>query len=369
MPENAALAQDTASRCAANAGAVLPFMTTANTARDMDQIRQALAEEKISYLGFSYGTYLGAVYASLFPQRTDRFVLDSVVNAKGVWRDQFRMWGPATEERFPDFTNWAAARDGTFHLGATPADVRRTFFRLATRLDGNPIVLPDGLAFTGNIFREYMRSGIYYDSSFTGLAKLWQAVDQNDLATVDAFAQSLRGITDKQMSALLGVLCDDVAWPRLVAQYEWDVRVDGLLYPLAGAMAANMWACASWSIQPREPLVPITSNGPRNILLLQNRRDPATPYLGALVTRQLLGQRASMITVDQGGHVAYLLTPNACVTERVTNYLVAGSLPADSSCGANPTAARTQQGLATTSSRQRAVEEFLRRQVMISPAR
>ncbi|MGH8186976.1 MAG: alpha/beta fold hydrolase, partial [Steroidobacteraceae bacterium] len=81
--------RNAADACAAVSGDLLPFITTRNTARDMDRLRQALGEQKISYLGYSYGTYLGTVYAQLFPTRTDRFVLDSAVNPNAVWRTQF----------------------------------------------------------------------------------------------------------------------------------------------------------------------------------------------------------------------------------------------------------------------------------------
>lgn len=83
--DTTAFMEQVADKCAATSGSVLPYITTNNTARDMDQIRQALGEQKISYFAYSYGTYLGTVYASLFPQQTDRFVLDSNVDANWVW--------------------------------------------------------------------------------------------------------------------------------------------------------------------------------------------------------------------------------------------------------------------------------------------
>src|SRR2546429_3961340 len=108
-----ALARDVTTRCARQHGDELPHASTADTARDMDRIRAALGEPKLSYLGYSYGSYLGAVYASLFPQRSDRIVLDSNVHPGRIWRDVWRAWDPAIEERFPDFTAWAAERDAT----------------------------------------------------------------------------------------------------------------------------------------------------------------------------------------------------------------------------------------------------------------
>src|SRR5437879_1477841 len=176
VQENAVLARDMADRCASSAGDLLPFATTANTARDMDEIRKALGEQAISYLGYSYGTYLGAVYATLFPDRTDRVVLDSNVDPAWVWRDQFRAWGFANEIRFPDFTGFAAAQDATYGLDSTPAQMRSLYFELADRLDEAPLDLGGGLVLTGNLFRETTRGALYSDSSFPFLAAFWQAV-------------------------------------------------------------------------------------------------------------------------------------------------------------------------------------------------
>src|SRR5207253_10923565 len=99
------------------------------------------------------------------------------------------------------------------------------------------------------------------------------------------------------------------AWPRSVETYERDVARDSRLYPVAGAMAANILPCAFWHLAPT-PQVPITGRGPTNILMVQNLRDPATPFVGAPGMRAALARRARMVTVDQGGHGVDLLTPN-----------------------------------------------------------
>jgi pimeloyl-ACP methyl ester carboxylesterase len=340
VPANAVADRQIAAQCQADSGALLPYITTANTARDMDRIRIALGEQRISYLGYSYGTYLGAVYANLFPNRTDRVLLDSNIDPFLLWHNVLRAFGPADEIRFPDFETWLAARSAQYGLGSTPQQVRATYFALAAKLDAAPL---RGL--TGNLFRAVTRNALYSDANFPLLAQLWQQVAQGTagasaLPQVTAPRAPSAAPADNEAAALLAVWCDDVTWPRSVPRYEADVALDSRLFPIAGAMAADVMPCAFWPDQPLEPVVPISSAGPRNILLLDNTRDPATPYFGALGMRAALGRRAAFVTVDQGGHGVYLVTPNVCANDLGTAWLVTGALPpTDRYCPAAPSAA------------------------------
>lgn len=120
VTKEAGYARDVARQCAHSATSwMLPHVSTANTARDMDRIRIALGESKISYLGTSYGTSLGAVYATLFSKRSDRFVLDSNLGPRGYDVRAMRLFGRGMEDRFPDFAKYAAAHP-EYGLGATP---------------------------------------------------------------------------------------------------------------------------------------------------------------------------------------------------------------------------------------------------------
>jgi hypothetical protein len=98
-------------------------------------------------------------------------------------------------------------------------------------------------------------------------------------------------------------------------QYEADVALDSRPFPIAGAMAADGMPCAFWPDRPLEPVVPINSAGPHNILLLDNTRDPATPYFDAL------GRRAAFVTADLDGHGVYLVNPNVCANDLATAWL------------------------------------------------
>ncbi|MEV4601636.1 alpha/beta hydrolase [Amycolatopsis sp. NPDC049253] len=332
----AAAAEQVAQQCATSKSApLLPFLTTANTARDLDRIREALGEQKISYYGASYGTYLGGVYSTLFPSRTDRIVLDSITGPGGLDLAAARRFGEGMEQRFPDFAKWAAARNATYGLGATPAEVTATYHRLATRLDRQPLGTLDG-----SVFRQSSFSLVYSNSSFPTLAQLWQGLQRGEAGPLPA---PEGGETDlqSQKSTMISVVCGDNAWPRSIDTYQRNVATDRVRHPLFGAGVANVWPCASWPGAPLEKPVRFSDQGPSNLLLVNNTRDPGTPLSGALETRRLFGDRARMVTVDQGGHGVWLPTLNACGYNAVTRFLVDGTRPAaDTFCGAETASAR-----------------------------
>ncbi|GLY92978.1 alpha/beta hydrolase [Actinoplanes sp. NBRC 103695] len=330
IDRNVAFARTTARDCAAVAGDLLPHITTANTARDMDSIRAALGEPKISYLGYSYGTYLGAVYVSLFPRRTDRIVLDSAVDPARVWSGVWSSWGEAVALRLPDFTKWAAARDDTYHLGATPRAVERTFYRIARRLDHSPVELPD-ITVTGNLFREETRRSLYDDRAFSGLAEIWQAF--SDPADPPAAETARRaGLAeptwDNSLAVLYGIVCGDVSWPRDTGVYARNTAASRRAYPATAGMPGNIWPCAFWAHRPVEPPVKVTDRGPRNILILQNLRDPATSWRNGYGLRRALGDRAAFVTVNAGGHGIYGIRSGPCTDAIATGFLADGRLPA-----------------------------------------
>lgn len=336
----AAVAARIARSCAEHAGSVLAHASTATSARDLDAIRRALGEDRISYLGYSYATYLGAVYQSVFPGRTDRMVLDSAVDPAKVWRGVIRGWGEGTETVFADFAAWAAARDGQHHLGASVPAVRDTYFRLGERLDRDPVVLPDGNTLTGAVFREATRQALYAERSYARLAEVWSAVwaGRAPEATLGQLVPILASRhapatpgwpevpVDNFAAGFLGVTCGDAAWPREINSYAHDVALDGQRYPIAGAMASNVFACAAWPFSPAEPLIPIhPATG--DTLVVNNLRDPATPLAGATRMAEALGKRGALVTADHSGHTGYLLAGNACVDAVVSGFLAAGTLP------------------------------------------
>ncbi|MFG1926003.1 alpha/beta hydrolase [Cryptosporangium sp. NPDC048952] len=325
---NVAFARSAAARCS---GPLLPFLTTANTARDMDVIRQALGEKRVSYWGGSYGSYLGAVFASLFPQRTDRMVLDSAVDPEQIWYDEFRQQSAGMATRFPDATR-VAGKSAEFYLD------------LAAKLDRKPVTVPGSpIPLSGNVFRYLTFTLLYQDAALQPLAQAWQA--SADLVAGKAtpaekalLAQVLAAVTpasttspgvpaDNAIAAAYAVVCGDVDWPSDVATYQRNVTADRRAHPLSAGFPADLWPCAFWPTEPIEKPVTIADHGPR-VLVLQNERDPATPVESARGMRRALGERSRLVTVAAGGHGVYgTRGTDSCENVVADKYLLDGIWP------------------------------------------
>ncbi|MGW5719046.1 alpha/beta hydrolase [Amycolatopsis sp. NPDC003865] len=300
----AAKARVVAKQCGEAATAdLLPHMTTANTARDLDRIREALGERKISYYGVSYGSYLGAAYASMFPDRGDRIVLDSVLGPAGLDVRANQRFAEGFDDRFPDFAAWAAARDDAYHLGRTPAAVTAKFFELA--------------AARGPEFRANTWNALYDDAFFPALAAEWAGTARAEAGPLDG---------DNHAALQLQVLCNDSDWPEQLGYYRHAVERERQRHPMFGPAAANVNPCAFWPVERTEPPVRVGGAGPADVLLVQNERDPATPLSGARETRAAFGNRARLVTVDAGGHGVFT-RDNACGNAAVLEYLRDGVFP------------------------------------------
>ncbi|MGV9311091.1 alpha/beta hydrolase [Streptomyces sp. NPDC003691] len=343
---NTARSRRIAEACARNGGAGVRSLSSLNQARDMDRLRQALGEEKLSVWGSSYGVYVAAVYAQRFAHRTDRLVFDASGDPdhRRVARGWLANTGRAVEERFADFAAWASdpAREAPgqepgLRLGQRPEEVRSLVIALADRLDRVPKEKTDteGVELTGAGLRNGVWSMLYSDSSFPALARLIR--DARDPAAVVAIPGDLKKpIDDRDAAVWVGVICNDVTWPDSVAGYARAVARDRARYPLTGGISENITPCAFWQNEEREKPVRITGEGPSNILMIQARRDPATPHFGAVRMRQALGDRARMVTVERGGHGVYLNDiGKGCGDAAVTAFLKTGVRPErDISCGA-----------------------------------
>ena len=123
------------------------------------------------------------------------------------------------------------------------------------------------------------------------------------------------------------MICNDSDWPEKLWRYQVNVAIDRIRYPMFGAAGANVSPCAFWPAVPAEPPVEITDEGPSNVLILQNLRDPATPLSGARELRGAFGDRARLVTADEGGHLSYLRLGNDCADDIATAFLRTGERP------------------------------------------
>jgi pimeloyl-ACP methyl ester carboxylesterase len=319
-----------AADCGKQFGWMLPYMTTVDVARDMDSIRAALNQQKISYYAFSYGTYIGQVYGTLFPSRVRRMVLDSVVDPQGVWYTDNIDQDYAFQGRQEAFFAWVARSSSTYQLGSTAAQVQQAWYTARSRLAAHPIPGPSGPLIGPDEFDDTFLLGGYDDTLWPGLAGALSDYLRNG-ATASLTTQYEENGTqnENEFAVYNAVQCSDVNWPRNWAKWNSDTRT---VYKTAPFEAwDNAWfnaSCAFWPVKgPAQP-PKINGSGLPGILMLQGTLDAATPYAGAQDAHKLL-PTARMVVVEGGGNHGQSLEspPDTCVQNYLNNYLATGTLP------------------------------------------
>lgn len=342
----AAFAEELASRCRTYEGDVLPHAGTRNTARDMDVVRAALGERRISYLGYSYGTYLGQVYATMFPGRTDRVVLDGVVAPDRYNPRLLRGTEQANRHALEGWAAWAAARDTTYGLGRTRRAVLSVVDRIQAAAGRSPLLIGEHRV-DEQVVPVVVFNGLSQDND-VAYADLAQAVrDMRRAAEGHAVTPSpgLAGVLDFLLSgsdssygsAQTAILCGDVAAPRDPETYWRDVQRARKRDALFGPVTHNIGPCAFWD-PPRER--PTTVRGDLPALLVNATGDPRSTYESALTVRHMW--RSSRLVTLSGAdqHAVYGVAGSTCVDTTVNTYLTTGHLPStDVTCdgeGAGP---------------------------------
>jgi pimeloyl-ACP methyl ester carboxylesterase len=327
---NMAAGKRVAEACARNGGELIKHISTLNEARDLDRVRAALGERKVSIWGVSYGTYVTDAYLQLFSRRTDRVVLDSNDNPDPVLAE--RAWLAAfergAEDNFPEFAKWASAPGNPDRLADTAAEVRPLFLKLAARLDREPIPWPGANPeeLNGNVLRQTMLDSFYDPDDYPVPARLILAAQKGTVPPAPAGPPE--AVLQNVAAVGAATICNDVDWPSDPAPYREGVAKSRAEFPLTGGMPRNAMSCTAWPWAPKEAPVHVGDHGPSNILMVQNERDPATPLSGALKLREALGRRAVMVTNDSTGHDAYLDNGTACGDATVSRFLATGKRPA-----------------------------------------
>ncbi|MFG3244680.1 alpha/beta hydrolase [Streptomyces sp. NPDC048157] len=343
-------ARDTARRCEKHGdnARLLPHATTRNVARDMDAIRAALGEPRLSYYGVSYGADLGAVYTQMFPRRADRIVIDSSTDPTATQYELFQRAGKPLEEALDAWAAWTARRNGTYRLGGTPAGVRSSVQRLLDGAERHPVTV-SGVRLDAPLLRLVLRQFIQheeYDPALAGTVRdLTDAAAGRLVEPGPELAALLEQLASPELAdSMLGgtlFMCGDRGWPaggwpENPETYWRNMERSRAAQPVFGPLVNGMIApCAFWTSTSREPATVIGNDVP--VLMLQARRDNNVPYEGALALhRRLTGSR--LVTADIRSHGVYGrglggLTPVPCADAAVNRYLRDGILPgADLTC-------------------------------------
>ncbi|MCS0600002.1 alpha/beta hydrolase [Streptomyces sp. LP11] len=333
-------ARSFATACGRKYADVLPYIDTVSTARDLDAIRQALGAPRISYFGYSYGTYLGAVYAKLYPERVRRLVLDSVVDPTGIWYEDNLGQDHAFDDRHRALMAWIAAHDDAYGLGTDPARVEARWYAMRAALAKQPA----GGKVGASELEDTFVPGGYYDGYWPHLADAFAAYvhDRDTGPLVRAYENlaAVDGAGDNGYSVYAAVQCRDASWPRSWNRWRSDAEEVHAKAPFM--VWNNTWynaPCAFWPTAPLEP-VNVANGKLPPALLFQATGDAATPYAGGVTTHRLLaGSR--LVVEDGGGNHGITLSGNACLDGYLSAYLADGTLPrggpvADAVCSKSP---------------------------------
>ncbi|QDY75682.1 alpha/beta hydrolase [Streptomyces qinzhouensis] len=324
------LAAEYAAGCAERSGWMLPHMTTANTARDLHVMRAALGERKLNFLGVSYGTYLGAVYAELFPGHVRRMVVDSVVSPsrKKIWYQANLDQDVAFETRWNDWKAWVAANHATYGIGDTPAKVEAQWQKLRATAKKDPL---GGVVGPAELL-SFFQGAPYYDSSWAPVARVWSKYVAGDTqALVDAAAPDMTDTVGNARSengnaVYTAVECADAKWPTDWRTWDRDNTRLHRDYPFL--TWSNAWMnlpCATWSTRQGPAVEVRPGKELPGVLIVQAERDAATPVGGAYELQKRLKGSRLILEKNAGSHGVTGIA-NPCVNQRVDAYLLNGTL-------------------------------------------
>ena len=323
--------------CGEAYGEYLPHMRSEDTVADMERIRTALGVDKVAYYGFSYGTFLGAVYATLHPESLDRLVLDGVLGPEGLdYGQQFRQ-DRGFEEGLQAFFRWVARHDDVYGLGDTPDAVREQFYGLRSRIAEHPAL--DGTFGPSEFDVTYQgtsREADAWPDLARAVADTLHSGDQQVLQEVFAKFGPPQ-TSDAFYAPLNAVRCTDNQWPRDARTYLRDAARSNRTAPFASWN--NMWfsaTCMSWPV-PGGPAPKVEARpGAPEALMLNADHDPATPLDRARAMHEVLPSR---LVTETGSwrHGVALKHHESCVDDLLNAYLATGELPdRDVSCPAEP---------------------------------
>lgn len=326
------LSKQFAEGCERRTGELLGHVSTVEAARDMDILRGALGDPELYYLGKSYGTYLGATYAELFPHRVGRAVLDGALPPDITSDDLGIGQAKGFERALRAFMEDCVQQDYC-PLGNSVDEAYDTFDDLMERLDASPLPGDGDRELTQSLAMSGVISPLYLKSLWGGLrTSLDQALNGNGaglLASADTYSGRKDGrYRDNSGEAILAVNCLDR--PDISSVQEALSQQDEYEAASPRFGSTILWGslpCASWPVETTNRPHKIAASGSQPILVLGTTRDPATPYEWSERLAEQL-ESGILITRDGDGHTAYMdVDGSSCVNNAVDEYFLEGRTP------------------------------------------
>ncbi|MEV0220062.1 alpha/beta hydrolase [Streptomyces sp. NPDC050704] len=330
--------------CVDNSAELLPYVGTEYVARDIDLLRQALGEDQLTYYGRSFGSYIGTVYAALFPKRVRALALDGAYDPVHYANQPYaydRSQYQALDGAMSRFLDWCAADQATCGFG--DGDPRAAFEKLKSDLDANPVPTANGGQANG--YTLVYRLMFNINEGKVIWPGLGEALRKAQLRDNTSFL--LRPPSPGSFDFLVPnvvVECVDRDYPRDLKRLKRNVTANAKAAPLLGPAMAygpptydhqHATACVQWPGERASRYDgSYRAKGSAPILVLGTTGDPDTPYQDAVaLSRQL--DNASLLTFEAEGHTAF--GRSACATDAVTGYLLDQKVPVSGTTCADET--------------------------------
>jgi pimeloyl-ACP methyl ester carboxylesterase len=335
VARNVAVAREFAASCKQRSGRELEDVPTSATVHDMEAIRAAMGEPRISFIGFSYGTLLGARYADAYPQHVRTMVLDGAVDPSLSYAAATIAQAKGFEDVLDAFFAWCRqdTRCG-FARGGDPADA---FDRLARAVTAEPTpgtVNGEERTLGPGEFDIGVASGLYpgragFPTLADALVDTARGSGDQMLGLADEYTERQPGGRySNQTAAFYATSCLDGPSARTVADVQRLADRAARVAPHLGAPTAWLGLpCTFWPVPPRDKPAPVHADGAPPLLVVGTIHDPATPYAWA---RSLASQLRTghLLTFEGDGHTAYA-RGSSCIDDAVEDYLLTAKVPAD----------------------------------------
>jgi pimeloyl-ACP methyl ester carboxylesterase len=321
-----------AEACEARSGGILPFITTDNAARDLDLLRAVLGDETLNYLGYSYGTFLGATYAKIFPANVGRLVLDGAIDPSIPGIEVGTVQAAGFESALRAFMTWCLGeRECPF--GGTLEEALDDLATLLASVDRAPLANEDGRRLGADTLVTAIVSALYADVRWPYLAQALTDALAGDPAVAFALAD------DYNSRAADGSYLDNTAEAfRAYNCMDYPIEDDPEAEAAARAYVAEnaptiapYWegveTCADWPAEATGVRQRITADGAPPIVVVGTTNDPATPYSWSVALAEQLSSGVLVTRVGEG-HTGFN-KGNACVDDAVVDYLIDGTVPED----------------------------------------
>lgn len=327
---------DLANGCLRRSARILPYVDTVVVAQDLDRVRQAVGDPKLTYLGYSYGTAIGASYLDQFPTRVRAMVLDGALDPRLTWDQFLTGQSHGFDTALGAFLQYCQQTRCPFRQ-AVSGDLLAAFDALAAKVDQHPLPGSGARTVGPDEFTLGVGAGLY--SRTSGWPAIGQALADAAhgdgaylLALNDSYTErSARGYSNLS-EANFAVNCIDRPWPRSPAPYYDLAATVAKTSPRFGpAIALSGLGCAVWPVPASGTPHSVTAPGSPAVVVIGTTRDPATPYAWAVGLAHQLSHGV-LLTHDGDGHTAYRVGAPSCLVDPVDAYLISLRVPVASRC-------------------------------------